>query len=69
MAAEKIPMSFSVSRENQAYVMEQVKKGKAKNSRYTRSQWGDDLISFLRQRAEQEQAFDNQNAAADNKQQ
>ena len=52
MNKTKKPLSFSLCPLNIAYVKEQVEIQKKTNSRYGVSQWGDDLITHLRLKAE-----------------
>lgn len=52
MNKRKKPLSFSLCPLNIAYVMEQVAERQKDNSRYSVSQYGDDLITHLRTKAE-----------------
>ena len=52
MSETKKPLSFSMCPLNIAYVKEQVAAGKLTRSRYSVSEWGDDLITHLRLKAE-----------------
>jgi len=48
MSTARKPLSFSMCRENHAYIEEQVEQRKKTNSRYSRSMYMDDLITHLR---------------------
>ncbi len=52
MNKRKKPLSFSLCPLNIAYVLEQVAERQKENSRYSVSQYGDDLITHLRTKAE-----------------
>ena len=51
MNKRKKPLSFSLCPLNIAYVLEQVAERQKENSRYSVSQYGDDLITHLRTKA------------------
>ena len=51
MKERKKPLSFSLCPLNIAYVLEQVAERQKENSRYSVSQYGDDLITHLRTKA------------------
>ena len=52
MSNVRKPLSFSMCPLNIAYIKEQVALRKETDSRYSVSQWGDDLITHLRLKAE-----------------